>query len=369
MYALKLSTLIRFLSISAILALSCNSLYSQTYCGDNGEIEFNQSTDYIDSVVFDNGAISNFGTGFSGGGYNDYTNLSAEVIPCGAYEITVKGEGTGTEYCVVYFDWDSDGEFEDELDLGSVNTAPYIFNGTVTVPNTAPSGINVRMRIAFQYNSKPGSCPNGNYGEVEDYSLNIGQGTIMSTNSINLEGANTNPVLRNTKNQEIAQILYTTDGCTPIIDVDKFSFNHASSTSIAADVTRAALLHSATNDINTGVEIGNTNTLGATFDINTTFSLLPGDNYFWLVYDIDANATPGNFVDAEFVSIEKSGAETGVESLNFNPPGNRVVFGEYCKPTVSNENGDLRITKVSFANYVHTSGYDTLHGAPLSRNC
>lgn len=302
--------------------------------------------------------------------YNHFTTPVVDIEPCQTYSLSITCMVDAGAELRVWIDYNQNGDFEaaEEVMFVDLETTDDGVAQTqdITIPNN-PSLGRVRMRAVIEEGGVASACEDGLYGEGEDYELNVITGVAMSTNAITLEGANTNPVLRNTTNQEIAQILYTTNGCNPIIDVDKFSFTHASSTNIAADVARAAVLHSATNDINTGVEVGNTNTIGATFDINTTVSLFPGDNYFWLVYDIDANATPGNFVDGEFISIEKSGAEIGVETLNFNPPGNRVVFGEYCKPTVSNENGDLSITRVSFANYAHTSGYDTLNGAPLSR--
>lgn len=84
--------------------------------------------------------------------------------------------GAWTEHVWVWIDWNQDCDFDDTgeaFDLGAI-----INDGTIStsieVPSNALLGVTT-MRVIEQNNIDPGSCdphPN-NYGETEDYSVNI----------------------------------------------------------------------------------------------------------------------------------------------------------------------------------------------------
>jgi hypothetical protein len=46
-------------------------------------------------------------------------------------------------------------------------------SGTITIPSSVTSGA-TRMRVSMKYNAVPTSCESFTYGEVEDYTVNIG---------------------------------------------------------------------------------------------------------------------------------------------------------------------------------------------------
>jgi predicted RNA-binding protein with TRAM domain len=109
-------------------------------------------------------------------GYMDFTALSTDVEPGGSYPITIDlTGGYSSDAGAVWVDWNHDYIFGDEemvaLDV-STGVGPY--TGTVVVPNDASDGP-ARMRIRLTYNTTPAPCGADSYGEVEDYTLNVGQ--------------------------------------------------------------------------------------------------------------------------------------------------------------------------------------------------
>jgi hypothetical protein len=164
---------------------STNSAYSASvnftttqiqivYCASKGN---SVADEYINRVQL--GTINNLSG--ANGGYRDYTNLSTNLGRSTAYTITITPAWTGTVYSegyAVWIDYNKDGDFDDagELvwSLAATKTTPV--SGSFTVPAAAPLGA-TRMRVSMRYNAIPTSCGTFNYGEVEDYTVNI-TGTV-----------------------------------------------------------------------------------------------------------------------------------------------------------------------------------------------
>ncbi len=135
---------------------------------------------YIDRVRLGSIDNSSSGTGFSSGGYGDYTVLSTDLVQGETGVSLTVDVFSNTSYGIhVWVDWDRDGEFTQAgdnivcdygLDVNGNNQRTYSFN----VPGTATIG-NTRMRVRLIYNetSCANPCLNFDYGEVEDYSINI----------------------------------------------------------------------------------------------------------------------------------------------------------------------------------------------------
>ncbi|TXI81498.1 MAG: hypothetical protein E6Q44_04280, partial [Flavobacteriales bacterium] len=109
--------------------------------------------------------------------FQDYTGVVGNVFPTLSYPITVSGyNGGGNVYVTAYVDWDQDGVFEASFPLNGGNASSTgSLTGNIEVPAGAPAG-NARMRIV-QCNdwSSPIACGIGMYyGQVEDYTLNVG---------------------------------------------------------------------------------------------------------------------------------------------------------------------------------------------------
>ncbi len=112
--------------------------------------------------------------------YSNFTAISTDLNEGQVYTITVTPTWTGTIYpegYAAWIDYNNDGDFSDAGELiwskaPSTNTPN---SGTFTVP-TNTSRTAVRLRVSMKYNGIPTSCETFTYGEVEDYTVNLGTG-------------------------------------------------------------------------------------------------------------------------------------------------------------------------------------------------
>jgi len=162
---------------SLLTSPGCGGTTTTSYCAANGN-----STQYewIGNVTL--GSINNTTTA-SAGGYGNYTSLSTSAAKGSAYTISLKPAFSGTaytEYFKVYIDYNNDKDFTDAGE--NVYTSPgstSIVSGSFTIPSTATTGT-TRMRVMMSDASITSPCGSMNYGEVEDYSINITTGTTSS---------------------------------------------------------------------------------------------------------------------------------------------------------------------------------------------
>jgi chitodextrinase len=141
-----------------------------TYCSSQGN---STADEKIGRVVF--GTINNPSTGSAG--YENFTNLSTNVVRGTAYTITITPFWTATKYSegyAVFIDYNKDGDFADagETVWTRAATTATPVSGTITIPATASLGT-TRMRVSMKYNGIPTSCEAFSYGQVEDYTINI----------------------------------------------------------------------------------------------------------------------------------------------------------------------------------------------------
>ena len=140
------------------------------YCTSNGN---NSSYEWIDLVALN--GMSN-ATG-DDGGYADYTNQVAS-LPYGSNTINISAGFSGssyTEYWKIWIDYNKNGTFESsELVVSGSSSSSNTLSATFTVPTSALAGT-TRMRVSMKYNSAQTACESFAYGEVEDYTVNIGQ--------------------------------------------------------------------------------------------------------------------------------------------------------------------------------------------------
>ena len=141
------------------------------YCASNGN---SVSDEYISRVQL--GSIDN-STGAAASGYASFISQSTDLAKGSSNTITVTPTWTGTVYSegyAVFIDYNQDGDFTDagETVWTQAATTSTPVSGSFTVPAGAADG-NTRMRVSMQYNAVPGPCGSFNYGEVEDYTVNI----------------------------------------------------------------------------------------------------------------------------------------------------------------------------------------------------
>ncbi|NEV94524.1 S8 family serine peptidase [Psychroflexus sp. YR1-1] len=158
-------------SASATLSVTTASS-SVTYCTSSGN---NSSYEWIDFVGLNN--ISK--TSADDSGYADRTNLEAD-LPYGSNTVQISAGFSGqayTEYWKIWIDYNKNGVFEtSELVVSGSSSSADNLSATFNVPTTAVSGL-TRMRVSMKYNAAQTPCENFAYGEVEDYTVNVGQTT------------------------------------------------------------------------------------------------------------------------------------------------------------------------------------------------
>ncbi len=138
----------------------------KAYCNASGQT----LDEYISNVTF--GSINN-SSGWTG--YSDYTAQSTDISVGDSYPITI---AIGTPYSgdqgAVWIDWNQDEDFEDageNIPL-TVNSGVGPYTGNIVPPMGALPG-STRMRVRITYSQTPEPCGETNYGEAEDYTVNV----------------------------------------------------------------------------------------------------------------------------------------------------------------------------------------------------
>jgi chitodextrinase len=122
------------------------------------------------------GTINNPSTGTAG--YENFTAISTNLVRGTSNTITITPTWTSTVYSEayrVYIDYNKDGDFVDagESVYSRARTTTTPVSGSFTVPTTATLGA-TRMRVIMRYNTTPTTpCGTFDYGQVEDYTVNI----------------------------------------------------------------------------------------------------------------------------------------------------------------------------------------------------
>ena len=154
-------------------AVGVGSAYGDTSANYCASASSNVNDEYIGRVqlnTIDNASGGQF--------YSNYTSISTDLSKDTQYTITITPTWTGTVYSegyAVWIDYNQNGDFTDSGELvysRSASTTTPI-NGSFTVPASASDG-STRMRVSMKYNGIPTSCESFTYGEVEDYTVNIG---------------------------------------------------------------------------------------------------------------------------------------------------------------------------------------------------
>ncbi len=140
------------------------------YCLSKGN---SVSDEYIQRVQLN--TIDNSSDG--GNGYSNFTSISTDLTVGQTYTITVTPKWTGTAYdeaYAVFIDYNHDGDFDDagELVWSKAASKDTPNSGSFTVPANATQTA-TRMRVSMKYNGIPTACETFDYGEVEDYTVNL----------------------------------------------------------------------------------------------------------------------------------------------------------------------------------------------------
>lgn len=139
------------------------------YCSMSGA---STAYEWINSIIL-NGNSYHSG---NDGGYGDYTDIHIPLQLNATQNIELNPAYNATNYnenWVIWIDYNRDGDFEDSQErVATLGPAAGAISTNFQIPANALLG-STRMRIAMQYGSAPSLCQNINYGEVEDYTIDI----------------------------------------------------------------------------------------------------------------------------------------------------------------------------------------------------
>jgi len=144
------------------------------YCTSSGD---NNSYEWIAGVHI--GSMSNT-SGASG--YSDFTSQTLSVSANDTVSVSLTPGFSGSSYTEswkIWIDYNLDGDFEDSGEEVLSKSGSSTVSGSFTVPGSA-SG-ETRMRVSMSYGSAPPYCGTFSYGEVEDYTVDIGGGVQTYT--------------------------------------------------------------------------------------------------------------------------------------------------------------------------------------------
>ncbi|MCK8524124.1 endonuclease [Aquimarina sp. D1M17] len=164
-------------SAATITATTLSNTIS--YCATKGN---NTNYEFIDYVEI--GGISNATA--ANGGYGDFTSQTGTLSYGSNTVILSIGfvSANYTENWAVWIDFNKNGTFESaEQVVTGATSNPGNLSYSFTVPSSALSG-NTRMRVSMKWNGAPTSCETFGYGEVEDYTVNIGGSASRALNGI-----------------------------------------------------------------------------------------------------------------------------------------------------------------------------------------
>ncbi len=157
----------------------------------------------------------------------------------------------------------------------------------------------------------------------DEFLLEINKPAPMSFTGVQItqNTASTNP---GATNQQILKIVVSADGLIKPIAASSFELSTNGSTN-NLDITNARLYSTGTvNAFSTASQFGSdVVSPSGNFTVSGSKTLSAGNNYFWLVYDIAANAAVSNVLDAECLSVTV-GSETKSPTVTA-PVGGRTI--------------------------------------------
>ena len=162
------------------------------YCSSEALYSDNSIIEEVVLNTIDNNTAGNCAT------YSDFTDISTILVRNTMYDIYVTIGTCGADNYKggkMFIDWNRDGDFGDSFEevteFWAVDTT-YTHNFSIWVPDDAVLG-NTRMRIVAietQDTWNISSCGTYNYGETEDYTINIADTTQNQIVSFDWTGPN-----------------------------------------------------------------------------------------------------------------------------------------------------------------------------------
>ncbi len=152
------------------------------YCSSKGK---NSDYEWIAKVT-----IGDYTNTSGAAGHSDFTS---ETVSVGTGSTAVSfspgfSNSTYDESWRVWIDLNKDGDFDDsgELMFAPNTLSPNVISGEIIIPASA-SGTTTRMRISMKYDGGQNACETFAYGEVEDYTVRIGDAKNSKGETLDIE--------------------------------------------------------------------------------------------------------------------------------------------------------------------------------------
>ncbi|MBI3233397.1 MAG: hypothetical protein HYZ42_05045, partial [Bacteroidetes bacterium] len=304
------------------------------------------------------GSINNTTTIETGAGaaYHNYTSMSTLVKKGSSYTISVTpgSYASGNQNIAAWIDFNGDGDFIDAGEkIGELTnmTPSTAYNYNFTVPCAASSGYTV-LRLKHQYattNIDP--CANGNYLDVEDYTLIVQDSALSYITSLGTQ-PNTSDAQAGT-GAMIMRMPVVAKGCSGSQVVTSFSLSTSGSTNASGDIDSAVVYYTGNSATYSAAgRFGVAASPSGSFTVYGSQALVTDSNNFWLVYFVKGSATIGDVIDAQFNQLTVNGnnqtptitspsgdrtintAMTFVSADAFQPSTSAVVKGTGNNPVV-----------------------------------
>ena len=169
------------------------------FCQPSGNCSYG---DEITNVQF--GTINN-NSSCNSTGYSDFTSMSTDVQPGNSYDMTVT-VGYSKEHFTAWIDFNDDFSFDAsevivpdyEFGAGGSGSGSFTNTFTIDIPSNANAGEHL-MRLRTNWKAPvPDACSDVDYGETEDYKVNVLNGVginVFEGNEITLQTIDNNHFL------------------------------------------------------------------------------------------------------------------------------------------------------------------------------
>lgn len=158
---------------SSVVSVVLNPNINECYCVPEGVTPSRYIYDFETTGSIQD--IDNTQSGYSVGGYGDFTDTDTLAVAYGdavTFSTLINGGPAGFR---IWIDWNQDGVFDTVNEVAyQSNSSSSLHSGNFPIPNSAMTGVS-RMRIASNWANGSGSvdpCATGfSFGEFEDYTF------------------------------------------------------------------------------------------------------------------------------------------------------------------------------------------------------
>jgi len=334
-YYLKgLLVLVLFFSTNLIFAQNKITSFPYAESFETGIGDWVQSTDDIFDWVWNSGGTSSIGTGPNAaydGTYYIYTEASSNFNNTTYLDASFDFSGLSQPIISFYYHMYGINMGSLHVDIwdGAWNLDEFVLNGQQQTANDSPweniiidltsyagsDSVVVRLRGITGPSFESDICVD---------KIEVVEGIDITYISSTASQPITTNVIQNSTNNIIAVIEVATDGLLNSLEVNAFDLNSNGTDNFAQDIENVSIYYTGTNNsFNTNTLFGSSTDLSAAISGSTNLST--GTNYFWITYDIAADATPENIVDVECTTISFTGTTGDQIPTVTSPVGSRSI--------------------------------------------